>query len=113
MRAQEAVLRVALLVDHRKHDCGKTSSRGVEITVSCKMNITVLAQLSTRRERAICTKVNCLEVCSRRCNRENLFSLLPREWQPPNRKLSTGAAGPVFNDSRVVRSARRRHILYL
>src|SRR6185503_1437699 len=91
------ILRIALLIDHREHNRGKTTPIGIGVTMRCKMNITVLAQLSARGNGSVCTKVHGLEVCPRRCDGQNLVSLLPGEWQASNRKLSTRTTREVFD----------------
>ena len=73
-----------------------------------KMNVTILAQLATRRERSIGAKVKGLEVRSRRRDGENLIGFLSRKWQSSNRKLSSRrATGQVFDNSRVVACSQR------
>src|SRR5918992_1519733 len=91
-----------MFIDHREHNGGESGSRGVEITVSSEVNITVLAQLSARRNRSICTKIKCLEVRSRGCDSENLIGLMPRERQTSNSKLTTWPTGQVFDDPGIV-----------
>src|SRR6185503_20116776 len=68
-----------------------------------KMDIAILAQLTTRSQRSICTEVSRSEIRSRGRNRQDAFSFLPGEGQSRNYKLSARAAGKVFDDSSVVR----------